>query len=74
MGSNYGAVPADTEKDDGDIYVKFSLSKYPFLKNVKVGSSGTATFKAEITSSHVKDGHEVTFNDLTNKRESARMK
>jgi hypothetical protein len=70
---DYGTVPS--EDKDQKVYVKFSLSKYPFLKNAKVGSSGKANFKGEITSSNTNDDkitHEVTFSDLTNKRESVR--
>lgn len=62
--------------EDDNVYIKLSLSKYPFLKNMKVGSTGTASFKGEITSSETNDGepiHQVTFSDLTNKRESVRV-
>lgn len=65
------------DKEDDKIYVKFSLSKYPFLKNAKIGSKGTANFKGEITSSHTDEeeniNHEVTFHDLSNKRENVRV-
>lgn len=73
--SEYGAIPTDDDKDE-KIYVKFSLSKYPFLKDAKIGSKGNVKYKGEITSSDTNDGdisHQITFSDLTNKRESVRI-
>lgn len=69
--------PMEYSKDK-KIYVKFSLSKYPFLKTAKIGSTGKINYKGEITSSNT-DGqedevsHDVTFSDLTSKRESMRV-
>lgn len=70
------AIPKDSEKDE-KIYLKISLSKYPFLKSAKVGSLGEANYKGEITSSDTNDdgdvSHQITFSDLTNKRENVRV-
>lgn len=63
------------DKKDDKVYVKFSLSKYPFLKTAKIGSKGTANFKGEITSSNTDEdeiSHQITFSDLTSKRENVR--
>lgn len=70
-------APMDGSKEDDKIYVRLSLSKYPFLKSMKVGSIGSANFKGEIISSETQEKgdicHDVTFSDLSNKRESVRV-
>lgn len=76
--SEYGnSIESPNKEKDGDIYVRVSLSKYPFLKNKKHGDSGTVSFKGEIESSETnKDGeaeHRVIFNDLSNKPENVRV-
>lgn len=78
---SYGetAVPMDMENDeDPKVYITLSLSKYPFLKNAKIDSTGEANFKGEIMSSskHPDEGsisHEVMFNDLMPKKGMVRV-
>lgn len=71
------AIPMKNKEDDGDIYVRLSLSKYPFLKNKKHGDSGTVSFKGEIESSeNNSDGeaeHKIVFHDFSNKPEKVRI-
>lgn len=77
MSEDYGIASSNKIEKDNKVYVKFSLSKYHFLKNAKVGSSGSANFKGEISSSDTKDDgsvcHDVSFSDLSNKRENVRV-
>lgn len=77
MSDYENAVPSISRKKDKDIYVRLSLSKYPFLKNKKHGDSGIASFKGEIENSENNDSgsaeHKVVFNDLSNKPENVRV-
>lgn len=78
MSDNY-AVTSPSAKDNTNdkVYVKFSLSKYPFLRNKKHGDTGSVSFKAEIEGSeNDEDGsaeHRLTFNDLSNKPNKVRV-
>lgn len=75
--SEYEVTAPSRDKKDKDIYVRLSLSKYPFLKNKKHGDSGTCSFKGEIENSeNNEDGkaeHKVVFHDLSNKPENVRV-
>lgn len=75
--SDYAISMTDKPSKDKDIYVRLSLSKYPFLKNKKHGDSGTASFKGEIENSENNDDgkaeHKVVFHDLSNKPENVRV-
>lgn len=73
--SEYETASMDEDKED-KIYLKVSLSKYPFLKNIKNGDKGEINYKGEITSSETVDGeseHQITFSDLNNKRTNVRV-
>lgn len=71
------AIGMMDKKDDKGIYVRLSLSKYPFLKNKKHGDTGTASFKGEIENSENNEDnkaeHRVVFNDLYNKPTNVRV-
>lgn len=71
------ATPMMDKEDDGDIYLRVSLSKYPFLKNKKHGDSGSVSFKGEIENSeNNKDGeaeHRIVFSDLSNSPKNVRV-
>lgn len=75
--SEYEITSPSKPSKDKDIYVRLSLSKYPFLKNKKHGDSGAASFKGEIENSeNNEDGkaeHKVVFHDLSNKPENVRV-
>lgn len=75
---NEASLPmTDRPSKENKVYVKFSLSKYPFLKSVKVGDTGELTYKGEITNSETQEDdcvkHDVSFSDISNKRESVRI-
>lgn len=78
MESSNVAIGIDEEDDDEKkVYVTFSLAKYPFLKNKKVGEKGEVKFKAEIETSEKKDDdethHTVAFQDLSNAKKGTRV-
>lgn len=61
----------DKEDKEKKVYMTLSLAKYPFLKNIKVGSKGEAGFKGEIERSENQEKgdsvhHTICFHDLTN--------
>lgn len=73
---DYPETAISDEDDDNKIYMTLSLSKYPFLKNQRVGQKGEANFKGEIERSEAKDDdshHTVVFHDLTNAKAGARV-
>lgn len=69
----------DMDEEDGEkkVYITLSLAKYPFLKNQKVGSEGSANFKGEIDRSENQEDdsthHTVVFQDLTNAKAGKRI-
>lgn len=67
-----GAPTSDSDDQENNVYLTLSLSKYPFLKSKKIGDTGSAIFKGEIESSS-KDGHEIIFNDILNKKAEVRV-
>ena len=67
----------EDEDDEKKVYVTFSLAKYPFLKNKKVGETGEIKFKAEIETSEKKEDdathHTIMFQDLINAKKGMRV-
>lgn len=65
---SYDEVEKPEEDDEKNVYLMLSLSKYPFLKNIKVGEEGSAKFKGEIETSENQDEdcvhHTIVFQDL----------
>lgn len=57
------------EENESKVYMTLSLSKYQFLKRKKIGDTGQVGYRGEIESSS-KDGHEIMFHDIMNKKEA----
>lgn len=56
--------------ENEDVYVTFSLAKYPFLKDIKIGEDGEANFKGEIIEQGKKDDYPGMPVDLGDEEES----